>query len=327
MSSRRSGGSAAPSTPPAPSTPSPAVIEAALTDESGLKELARLSANQLRRYLDLRNVDYRAVGLGGGAPLASFGELGEGALASPTASAAASPSTPVTSASALAQGPAAPLRCADEGCRAVLPPESLSRCGGCKAVAYCGRTCQERDWPRHKQPCKEEQARLAAVARDSAPALSWGGGRLQQEKAIDRWEMEPITDVRRAAERGDAAAQCILGSRLMAGEAGARQNHEQAFFWLRKSVDQGFARAQSLLGIMMGSGIASVRKDDKEAMRLFRLGAAQLDPLARIAVADGYETGKGVEKDVDHAIKLYREAAADGIEGAKDALRRLNVTR
>ncbi|KAF8169935.1 hypothetical protein BJ912DRAFT_158834 [Pholiota molesta] len=31
---------------------------------------------------------------------------------------------------------------------------TLSRCGGCKLVRYCGTECQSSDWKRHKKICK-----------------------------------------------------------------------------------------------------------------------------------------------------------------------------
>jgi len=31
--------------------------------------------------------------------------------------------------------------------------ESFSKCGRCKAVYYCGRECQKRDWPSHRPNC------------------------------------------------------------------------------------------------------------------------------------------------------------------------------
>ena len=31
---------------------------------------------------------------------------------------------------------------------------TLHKCSRCKVVAYCGRSCQSADWPRHKTFCK-----------------------------------------------------------------------------------------------------------------------------------------------------------------------------
>ena len=38
-------------------------------------------------------------------------------------------------------------------CSTTATENKLSKCSGCKAVAYCGRECQRADWPRHKWNC------------------------------------------------------------------------------------------------------------------------------------------------------------------------------
>jgi ubiquitin carboxyl-terminal hydrolase 19 len=45
-----------------------------------------------------------------------------------------------------------PTKCALCGC-GVEKGRKMLRCSKCKAVGYCHRTCQERDWPEHKRKC------------------------------------------------------------------------------------------------------------------------------------------------------------------------------
>ena len=45
-------------------------------------------------------------------------------------------------------------------------PSHFSKCGACKAVAYCCREHQQADWPAHKAACKA--ARKPAAAKDAA---------------------------------------------------------------------------------------------------------------------------------------------------------------
>jgi hypothetical protein len=40
--------------------------------------------------------------------------------------------------------------------------EKTKTCAGCLAVRYCSSTCQQADWPSHKEFCKEKQAQRAA---------------------------------------------------------------------------------------------------------------------------------------------------------------------
>ena len=52
-------------------------------------------------------------------------------------------------------------------------PKPLPRCSGCNITYYCDRVCQEEDWSRHKNYCKDIQA-----CRDLE--ASWDGRRLQE---------------------------------------------------------------------------------------------------------------------------------------------------
>jgi hypothetical protein len=46
--------------------------------------------------------------------------------------------------------------CDYRGCAAPergVKPVALRKCARCHGVAYCGKRCQERDWPAHKHVC------------------------------------------------------------------------------------------------------------------------------------------------------------------------------
>ena len=61
------------------------------------------------------------------------------------------------------------LSCALGSCGArEAHPSHFSKCGACKAVAYCCREHQVADWPAHKAACKA--ARKAAAPKDAAQA-------------------------------------------------------------------------------------------------------------------------------------------------------------
>ena len=61
---------------------------------------------------------------------------------------------------------------------------------------------------------------------------------------------------RRAAERGNADAQVILGLRYEGGR-GVPRDHRQAIVWLRRAAEQGHAVAQAVLGRMDPGGGAA----------------------------------------------------------------------
>jgi TPR repeat protein len=71
-----------------------------------------------------------------------------------------------------------------------------------------------------------------------------------------------------------------------------------------------------------GQGVA---QDYAEAVRLYRLAAAQGDANAQFNLGDMFENGKGVAQDRGEAIRLYRLAAAQGSANATAALKRLGA--
>lgn len=82
-------------------------------------------------------------------------------------------------------------------------------------------------------------------------------------------------DLRRLAERGEAAAQYRLA---MWYEGGS--NYRQAYLWYRRAADQGFAQAQYSLGRMYEFG-QGVPWNDAQALFWYRKAAAQGHGTAR----------------------------------------------
>ena len=67
---------------------------------------------------------------------------------------------------------------------------------------------------------------------------------------------EQVTKIRKAADQGNAKAQCVLGGYYRKGE-GVPKDAVEAAKWYRKSADQGLAVAQGLLGAgyLKGEGV------------------------------------------------------------------------
>ena len=89
-------------------------------------------------------------------------------------------------------------------------------------------------------------------------------------------------------------------------------------------ADQGFAPAQVNLGAMFMDGIG-VEQDYAEALRLFRLAAAQERAEAQAYLGRIFENGLGVARDIVEAVRWYRLAAQQGVRNATTALFRLGV--
>ena len=97
---------------------------------------------------------------------------------------------------------------------------------------------------------------------------------------------QKFKDTLKAAEAGDAEAQCAIGEKYYFGE-GVEKDHKEAIKWFRKAVGQNYADAQYSLGVM-------------------------------------YDNGEGVEKNHKEAVNWFRKAAEQGYEEAKTALKELS---
>jgi len=115
---------------------------------------------------------------------------------------------------------------------------------------------------------------------------------------------------RKAAEQGDAEAQCNLGKMYYNGQ-GVRKNDAEALKWWRKAAEQGNAEAQADLGMMYYNG-DGVPVDAAEAAKWFREAAEQRHAGAQGTLGLMYAKGDGVPQDAAEAVKRYRKAAEQG---------------
>jgi hypothetical protein len=101
---------------------------------------------------------------------------------------------------------------------------------------------------------------------------------------------------------------------------GVQQDDTQAVAWWRKAAEQGNAKAQCGLGVAYASGRGGVQKDYMQAVAWFRKAAEQGDANAQLGLGFMYENGLGVQKDTTQAIAWYQKAADQGDEKAKNNL-------
>jgi TPR repeat protein len=79
-----------------------------------------------------------------------------------------------------------------------------------------------------------------------------------------------------------------------------------------------FANSSSVFADDFQDGMAAAQRgESKEAVRLFRLSAAQGNPTAQYNMGYMYEIGQGVPQDYKEAIKWFRIAAEQGLAQAK----------
>ena len=88
-----------------------------------------------------------------------------------------------------------------------------------------------------------------------------------------------VSDTRRLAEQGYAAAEQYLGWLYYNGQ-GVPQDNGQAAAWFRKAADQGHREAQYMLGFSWHNG-QGVPKDLTQAAAWYRKAADQGDARAK----------------------------------------------
>ena len=116
---------------------------------------------------------------------------------------------------------------------------------------------------------------------------------------------------------GSKYGQCALGYLYNVFHGGGNYllDLPAAIVHLRLAAAQGYDVAQYRLGVMYRDG-TGVARDHAEAMRLFKLAAAQGLVWAMVPVGFYYELGTrqvyNLPSDKDEAIRWYRRALAAG---------------
>ena len=125
---------------------------------------------------------------------------------------------------------------------------------------------------------------------------------------------------RLAAKQGEGHATHNLALCLCRGE-GCDTDAVQAVQWMRRAVELGVADAQAELARWYMTGKCGLPVSHKEAHRLSRLGAEQGNAVAMTHLGALFGNGWGVARDLDETCKWYCQAAALGLERAKNNLR------
>jgi len=127
-----------------------------------------------------------------------------------------------------------------------------------------------------------------------------------------------LTPLRKAAARGDIAAQFALAWRYQDGN-GVPKDPAEAVKWYRKVATRGEAphdhflvlNARSMLGNYYRLGVG-VPEDPVEAMKWYRLAAAEGDAEAQASLGEMYADGAGAPLNDALAVKWFRKAATRG---------------
>jgi len=131
----------------------------------------------------------------------------------------------------------------------------------------------------------------------------------------------------KAAEAGNAAAQCEVGFRYenppRDPSKPVRMNLPQAVKWYRLAADQNNAGGQYRLGLCYLAG-QGVEKDEERGLDLIRRAAEKNGPAPLIELARLYAMGVGEPRnDQDRPMQLLQRAAQDASEWGWGAYRAL----
>ena len=103
-----------------------------------------------------------------------------------------------------------------------------------------------------------------------------------------------------------------LGADYQFGQNGVEKDLEKAASLFLLAASKGHARGQNRLGMCYANGIG-LPKDEQAAVNYWSLAADQGYPEAQYNLASFQEAGKGgLVKDFSEALRLYRLAAAQG---------------
>jgi TPR repeat protein len=146
-------------------------------------------------------------------------------------------------------------------------------------------------------------------------------GLIQARAGDEKLDKQFIEATVKAAESGDAVAQCALGA-CFEGGTGMLTDYEEAAKWYRRAAVQGDAMGQYSLGACYERG-RGVDQDFKEAAKWYTQAAEQGYLRARLKLGAFYAEGTGVAEDLAQAHRWYERAAEKGDEAARAALRKL----
>lgn len=167
---------------------------------------------------------------------------------------------------------------------------------------------------------------LALLSPSPASAQS-ADDYLKQAKEAELWSKEQFDLYMKAAELGNAEAQCKVGLRYEVS-GGVAEDYYEAFKWFKKSADQGYAEAIYHIGVAYEYGWG-VQQDYKMAEKYYLSAAYKgykpayciLASLYRYDLKNKNEAIYWYKKDVDYSYTERGEPCPTSLE----CLRELGV--
>jgi TPR repeat protein len=183
--------------------------------------------------------------------------------------------------------------------------------------SYETQSCVPSYVVRNRASKLEDAARKGDAEAQFRLGLNYRSG----DDGFPKDQVQAWTWIRKAAQRGNVAAQTTLAFALANG-SGVTKDDAEAVSWYRKAALQGNAIGQSYLGAMLIAG-RGTKADPVEAATWYRKAAEQGDAQAQLILGAMYEEGFGVAQDKTEAAAWYRKAAAQGSKKAEERLKLL----
>lgn len=157
-----------------------------------------------------------------------------------------------------------------------------------------------------------------AAERGDAEAQNMLGGMYAEGNGVPQDLEKAIQWTRKSADQKHAMAQFNLAGAYVAG-LGVSQDQAEAAQWMRKAAEQGIAEAQYYYGVMCFKGMG-VNIDLSESVQWIRKAAEQGFAAAESDLGDAYLNGNGVSQDDAEAVKWFRKAADQAYAMAQNNL-------
>ncbi len=126
---------------------------------------------------------------------------------------------------------------------------------------------------------------------------------------IQKYKIQPRTDVERAAEQGDVTAMHYLGYSFTSG-LGTPVDLKQAISWYEKALRQGYLPSGNNLGLLYDG--QSPYHDVSKALYYYKYVADRGFANGKYQLAVHYRDGLGVSPDTALALRWLKEAADEG---------------
>jgi TPR repeat protein len=130
--------------------------------------------------------------------------------------------------------------------------------------------------------------------KGNSPTMVFLGNAYLNGLGVEADPSKALDYARHAASLGEAGGEVLLGFLYVQGIGGVVKNYDRAFFWFKSALDKGHSMAANNLGVIYEQGLG-VKKDINLALKYYRQAASQKNPLALKNLERLSQTGGAVK--------------------------------